>query len=72
MGVRAAKEIIDMGGDAYFVKTDVSQEEQVKNLVDRAILKYGRVDSPSTTQAWKVKGQISKRNDGNVERNHGN
>lgn len=32
------------GGECFFVKCDVSREEEVKNLVSGAIHKYGRLD----------------------------
>jgi NADP-dependent 3-hydroxy acid dehydrogenase YdfG len=39
-----AKEIIEKGGEAYIVKTDVSIESDCKNLVDKTIKKYGTVN----------------------------
>jgi len=36
--------IIDNGGEAIFVSTDVSDVVQVRNLVDKTIQTYGRVD----------------------------
>jgi NAD(P)-dependent dehydrogenase (short-subunit alcohol dehydrogenase family) len=38
------KLIHQQGGEAIFVKCDVSREEDVKSLVDTTILKYGRLD----------------------------
>lgn len=38
------KSIKENGGDAIFVKCDVSNEEDVKNLVDKTISQYGRLD----------------------------
>lgn len=32
------------GGDAVFVRTDVSDEDQVENLLAKIIEKYGRMD----------------------------
>ncbi len=43
-GEKTANEIGQSGGDAIFVKTDVSNEEQVKNLVQKTLDKYGRID----------------------------
>lgn len=43
-GREAAKAIDDAGGNALFVKTDVSQSAQVKELVDRTIERFGRLD----------------------------
>lgn len=38
------KTIIENGGEAIFVKCDVSNEDDVKNVVAQAISKYGRLD----------------------------
>ncbi|ADB38210.1 SDR family oxidoreductase [Spirosoma linguale] len=39
-----AKEIQDQGGKALAMATDVTQRDQVKNLVDAAVDQFGRVD----------------------------
>ncbi|MDI6858289.1 MAG: SDR family oxidoreductase [Dehalococcoidia bacterium] len=36
--------ITDAGGDAYFVRADVSQPDQVENLISETVRKYGRLD----------------------------
>jgi NAD(P)-dependent dehydrogenase (short-subunit alcohol dehydrogenase family) len=38
------KMIVDDGGEALFVATDVSKEEDVKRLVNQAVDTYGRLD----------------------------
>ena len=43
-GERTAAEIRHEGGDAIFVKCDVSNEEQVKAMIQAALDKYGRLD----------------------------
>jgi NAD(P)-dependent dehydrogenase (short-subunit alcohol dehydrogenase family) len=43
-GNSASAAIRDAGGEAVFIETDVSSEAQVKNLVDRALDRYGRID----------------------------
>ncbi len=43
-GEKTAQEIRDAGGDAIFVECDVSNEEQVKAMVQAALDKYGRID----------------------------
>ncbi len=44
----AGKETVDLikaaGGDAFFVKTDVSQNAEVRALVHKTVEKYGRLD----------------------------
>jgi NADP-dependent 3-hydroxy acid dehydrogenase YdfG len=41
---KLAKDIKEAGGKALFVKVDVTNLEQVKNLVDTAVQQFGRVD----------------------------
>ena len=43
-GEQTVKEITDAGGTATFIQTDVSKEAQVKNLVEKTIATYGRLD----------------------------
>ena len=43
-GEAVVKEIIDNGGEATFVRTDVLDQEQLQNLIDTAVNKYGRID----------------------------
>lgn len=43
-GEETVKMIKDMGGDAFFVKCDVSKDAEVKALIDAAVAHYGRID----------------------------
>lgn len=43
-GKEVVEELNNHGGDAYFVKVDVSNEEQVKNMVEDTVSKYGKLD----------------------------
>jgi NAD(P)-dependent dehydrogenase (short-subunit alcohol dehydrogenase family) len=43
-GVETVSMVRDTGGDAVFVKADVSQTADVKRMVDAALDKYGRLD----------------------------
>ena len=43
-GEAAAHHIKDLGGDAIFVRTDVSKSEDVQALVKKAVETYGRLD----------------------------
>lgn len=44
-GNAVVKSIRDAGGEASFLKTDVSSEEDVKALVELAVSTYGRLDA---------------------------
>lgn len=44
-GAEVVAEIQAAGGDAIFVKTDVQNESEVKNLVEQTIKKYGKIDA---------------------------
>lgn len=43
-GKEAVSEIEANGGEAYFVKVDISQSDQVQNMVAKTVEKYGRLD----------------------------
>ena len=43
-GQTVAQEVTSAGGKALFVKTDVTQEAQVKAAIDRAVAAFGRLD----------------------------
>ncbi|MBO4360241.1 MAG: SDR family oxidoreductase, partial [Eubacteriaceae bacterium] len=44
LGQQVVEEIRAKGGEAMFVKTDVSDFSQIKNLIDTAVKTYGRID----------------------------
>jgi NAD(P)-dependent dehydrogenase (short-subunit alcohol dehydrogenase family) len=43
-GQKLATELRNLGTEAEFVRTDVRNEEEVKNLVDEIIARFGRLD----------------------------
>ena len=43
-GQTTADRIRELGGEAIFVKTDVSKSDEVRNLVNRSVEAYGRLD----------------------------
>jgi NAD(P)-dependent dehydrogenase (short-subunit alcohol dehydrogenase family) len=43
-GNAVVKEIEAIGGEAAFVRTDVSDEAQAKNVVEQTVAKFGRLD----------------------------
>lgn len=44
-------EIVTEGGEALWVRTDVGSDEEVRSLANRAMERYGRIDTGSTTPA---------------------
>ena len=53
-GQAVVKSIEKAGGQALFVKTDVSREGDVKALVDKTLAAFGRWILPSTMRASKA------------------
>ncbi|UJL47648.1 SDR family oxidoreductase [Virgibacillus sp. NKC19-16] len=43
-GQAAVSEIEENGGTAFFVKVDISKSDQVQNLINATVEKYGRLD----------------------------
>ncbi len=43
-GLATVEAIKKEKGEAYFIKCDVSSEDQVKNLVDKTVERYGKLD----------------------------
>lgn len=43
-GKNTEKEMLDAGYEATFVHCDVSDEEQVKNMIETTVEKYGKID----------------------------
>lgn len=43
-GGKIVDEIKAAGGEAIFIRTDVSKEEDVKNLVEQTVAQYGKLD----------------------------
>jgi NAD(P)-dependent dehydrogenase (short-subunit alcohol dehydrogenase family) len=43
-GQKLATELRNLGAEAEFVRTDVRHEEEVKDLVDKIIARFGRLD----------------------------
>lgn len=44
LGQQVEREIKQAGGEALYVKTDMIQPDEVKNLIDVTVKKYGRLD----------------------------
>jgi NAD(P)-dependent dehydrogenase (short-subunit alcohol dehydrogenase family) len=50
-GQKLANELRNLGAEAEFVRTDVRHDDEVKNLVDQTIARFGPSTSPSITLA---------------------
>ena len=44
VGQRAEREIVEAGGEALFVETDVTQDESMRRAVERTVSRFGRLD----------------------------
>jgi NAD(P)-dependent dehydrogenase (short-subunit alcohol dehydrogenase family) len=44
-GIEAAQAILEAGGEARFVPADVTKEEDCRNLVEKAVGRYGKLDA---------------------------
>jgi NAD(P)-dependent dehydrogenase (short-subunit alcohol dehydrogenase family) len=43
-GERAEREVLEMGGEAIFVETDVTQDAAVRRAIDATVERFGRLD----------------------------
>jgi NAD(P)-dependent dehydrogenase (short-subunit alcohol dehydrogenase family) len=64
-GEETVRQIREVGGDALFIKTDVSDAPQVKTMVDRTVDLFGRLDyafnnAAITQPAWTLDQQTEE------------
>ena len=59
-GLAVAGEITTAGGQAHFVKADVSQEADVKRLVDETVATYGRLDIAFNNAGVEFMGPLTE------------
>ena len=59
-GAAAERSIRDSGGEAIFVQTDVSDETQVKSMVQRTLDQYGRIDVLCNNAAVLMSGKDTR------------
>jgi NAD(P)-dependent dehydrogenase (short-subunit alcohol dehydrogenase family) len=59
-GDQLIAEIKAAGGEAIFVRTDVTQEAEVAALVDQAVRTYGRLDVAFNNAGVEVSGPLSE------------
>ena len=53
----------ELGGNAIFVKTDTSKKEEVKNLIDVAVEKFGKLDIIVNNAGVGLVGEIATMSD---------
>ncbi|XP_015763800.1 PREDICTED: 17-beta-hydroxysteroid dehydrogenase 14-like [Acropora digitifera] len=52
-GKKLEKELNNTGpGEAFYIKCDVSKEDEIKNLVDKTVEKYGCIDCLINNAGW--------------------
>lgn len=59
-GEAVVAEITSQGGVAAFQQTDVSQEDQVRNLVEEAVRRYGRLDIAFNNAGIEQMGSLAE------------
>ncbi|MEW4563340.1 glucose 1-dehydrogenase [Bremerella sp. JC770] len=59
LGEAVVDRIKSAGGEAVFVKTDVTSEEDVQNLVHQTVAKYGRVDVAFNNAGVEATGMLT-------------
>lgn len=57
-GLAVVEEITKAGGTAAFVRADVSKEDDVKNLVEATVAKFGRLDIAFNNAGVEWMGQL--------------
>jgi len=57
-GRGTVQKIVGEGGDAIFVRTDVSQVDDVKKMIDNTIRRYGRIDILFNNAGINITGTI--------------
>jgi len=55
LGNETLKQVKEAGGDAIFVKADLTQEEDIKNYIEETIKTYGKIDILMNNAGWEGK-----------------
>jgi NAD(P)-dependent dehydrogenase (short-subunit alcohol dehydrogenase family) len=67
-GKSVAEEINSTGGEAIFVQTDVTKEDQVKHLVDETLRHFGRLDIAFNNAGIEQLGPVTEFTEADYER----
>ncbi|MBX9582274.1 MAG: SDR family oxidoreductase [Gemmataceae bacterium] len=59
-GLAVVEEVKKAGGEAHFVRADVTKEAEVKNLVAQAVARYGRLDVAFNNAGVEWTGPITE------------
>ncbi len=59
LGDAVVERIKAAGGEAFFVKADVTSEEDIKNLVEQTVSKYGRIDVAFNNAGVEITGMVT-------------
>jgi len=59
LGQKAANDITDLGGKAEFIKTDVSNKDSMKNLVEETNKIFGKLDILVSNAGWSYSNKPS-------------
>jgi NAD(P)-dependent dehydrogenase (short-subunit alcohol dehydrogenase family) len=58
-GKEAEKEIAELGGTAWFLPTDVTQEADLQSLVAATVDRFGRLDCIVNNAGWHPLGRMA-------------
>ena len=67
-GKELVKELRSLGAEAEFINTDVRSEDDVRNMVDKTIARFGRLDVAVNNAA--TEGQVGPITDQKIGRAH--
>ena len=71
-GHEVIAEIKALGGEAIFVKTDVSKASDVKAMIEQTLAKFGRLDFAFQQRRCRADADaVARTNGGSLRSNHG-